>query len=150
MAKITIRKMELLDVHQILEVEKTSFATPWTTDIFYHELMDNMHAHYYVVAWEDRVIGYAGMWVVIDEAQITNIAILPDFRGKKLGEKLFHHMLFTAVQLGAKQLSLEVRESNIIAQKMYRKFGLVPGGIRKNYYTDNQEDAIVMWVNFNE
>ena len=142
--------MELLDVHQILEVEKASFATPWTTDIFYHELMENTHAHYYVALWEELVIGYAGMWVVIDEAQITNIAILPDFRGKKLGEKLFHHMLFTAIQLGAKQLSLEVRESNIVAQKMYRKFGLVPGGIRKNYYTDNQEDAIVMWVNFNE
>lgn len=149
-AKVWIRNMELGDVHHVLEVERASFPTPWTTDIFYHELTDNLHAHYYVVEWEKGIIGYAGMWVVIDEAQITNIAILPDFRGKKIGEKLFQHMLLTAVSFGTERLSLEVRESNIVAQKMYQKFGLVPGGIRKNYYTDNQEDAIVMWVNFNE
>ena len=147
-AEIWIRKMELGDVHHVLEVERASFPTPWTTDIFYHELTDNHHAHYYVVEWEKGIIGYAGMWVVIDEAQITNIAVLPDFRGKRIGEKLFQHMLFTAVSFGTERLSLEVRESNIVAQKMYQKFGLVPGGIRKNYYTDNQEDAIVMWVNF--
>lgn len=139
--------MELRDVPQVLEVEKASFTLPWTTDIFYHELMDNMHAYYFVVECEGKIIGYSGMWVVIDDAQITNIAILPDFRGKKIGEKLFAHMMLTAVRLGAAHLSLEVRVSNIVAQKMYRKFGLVPGGIRKNYYTDNQEDALVMWVN---
>ncbi|WP_405099267.1 ribosomal protein S18-alanine N-acetyltransferase [Oceanobacillus sp. FSL H7-0719] len=148
MNRLSIRRMEVHDVPQVLEVERASFTTPWTTDIFYHELTDNMHAHYYVVVLDDRIVGYAGMWVVIDEAQITNIAILPDFRGHKLGEKLFQHVLLTAVKLGAIRLSLEVRKSNIVAQKMYRKFGLVPGGIRKNYYTDNQEDAIVMWVSF--
>lgn len=148
MNKISIRRMEVRDVPQVLEVEKASFTTPWTTDIFYHELTDNRHAHYYVVDLDDRIVGYAGMWVVIDEAQITNIAIHPEFRGYKLGEKLFQHMLLIAVKLGSVRLSLEVRESNLVAQKMYRKFGLVPGGIRKNYYTDNQEDAIVMWVSF--
>ena len=148
MNRLSIRRMEVHDVPQVLEVERASFTTPWTTDIFYHELTDNMHAQYYVVVLDDRIVGYAGMWVVIDEAQITNIAILPDFRGHKLGEKLFQHVLLTAVKLGAIRLSLEVRKSNIVAQKMYRKFGLVPGGIRKNYYTDNQEDAIVMWVSF--
>lgn len=147
MADITVRKMELKDVPQVLEVDRASFATPWTTDIFYHELMDNMHAYYYVVDMDGKIVGYAGMWIVIDEVQITNIAVSPDFRGRKIGEKLFHHMVLTAVGLGAVQLSLEVRVSNIVAQKMYRKFGLVPGGIRKNYYTDNQEDALVMWVN---
>lgn len=150
MGKVSIRKMQITDVERIIEIEKVSFATPWTYDIFYHELIENHYAHYYVIEWEGIVVGYAGMWVVIDETQITNIVILPEYRGKQLGKRLFQHMLSTAITHGTKQLSLEVRKSNIIAQEMYAKFGLVPGGIRKNYYTDNQEDAIVMWVNFNE
>lgn len=150
MAEISIRRMLVEDVQDVIEVEKASFPTPWTIDIYYQELTENRYAHYYVIEWEGRIVGFAGMWLVIDEAQITNIAIHPDFRGKRLGGKLFHHVLLTAIKLGAKQLSLEVRQSNIVAQKMYHKFGLVPGGIRRNYYTDNQEDAIVMWVEFNE
>lgn len=138
--------MEIKDVPGVLEVEKASFPVPWTSDIFYHELTDNRHALYFVVDHNGEIIGYAGMWIVVDEAQITNIAILPEYRGKKLGERLFHHLMMTAIRVGAVQLSLEVRVSNIVAQNMYRKFGLIPGGIRKNYYTDDQEDALVMWV----
>jgi ribosomal-protein-alanine N-acetyltransferase len=139
--------MEVKDVPAVHNVEKACFPVPWTTDILYHEVTENRHAYYFVVDLEGEIIGYAGMWVVIDEAQITNIAILPQFRGKKIGEKLFSHMILSAIRLGAEQLSLEVRVSNTVAQKMYRKFGLIPGGIRKNYYVDNQEDAMVMWVN---
>ncbi|NAP01262.1 ribosomal-protein-alanine N-acetyltransferase, partial [Halomonas sp. MG34] len=94
-----------------------------------------------------RIVRYVCTWVVLEDAQVTNIAIMPELRGNKLGEKLFRYMLLQIKLIGATRLSLEVRESNIPAQKLYRKFGLVPGGIRKNYYTDNQEDAIVMWVN---
>ncbi|MCM3397681.1 MULTISPECIES: ribosomal protein S18-alanine N-acetyltransferase [Oceanobacillus] len=147
MAKCVIRKMEVSDVDHVMEVERASFTTPWTTDIFYQELLDNKHAHYFVLQLDEQIIGYIGTWIVIDDAQITNIAIMPGFRGHKLGEKLFGYTVQYALQLGVKRLSLEVRQSNIPAQRLYQKFGLVPGGIRKNYYTDNQEDAIVMWVN---
>nr|WP_067725004.1 ribosomal protein S18-alanine N-acetyltransferase [Oceanobacillus damuensis] len=147
MAKVIIRKMELSDVNQVLEVERASFATPWTTDIFYQELIDNKHAHYFVLELDGIVIAYIGIWIVIDDAQITNIAVMKDYRGNKLGEKLFGYTVQYALEMGVKRLSLEVRESNIPAQRLYRKFGFVPGGVRKNYYTDNQEDAIVMWVN---
>lgn len=147
MSEITIRKMEIADVDQVMEVERVSFTTPWTTDIFYQEIVDNQYAYYYVIEWNGRIVGYVGTWVVLEDAQVTNIAIMPELRGNKLGEKLFQYMLLQIKQIGATRLSLEVRESNIPAQKLYRKFGLVPGGIRKNYYTDNQEDAIVMWVN---
>src|SRR5699024_10626891 len=129
---LTIRKMAIDDIKDVMEVDKVSFQKPWTEDIFQLEIDKNDHAHYFVLTLEQKIIGYAGMWVVIDDAQITNIAISPEFRGYKFG---------------VKRLSLEVRASNIVAQKMYRKFGLVPGGVRKNYYTDNREDAIVMWVN---
>lgn len=147
MAELVIRNMELDDIEQVMVVEISSFTTPWPERIFRQELLDNSHAYYFVMEIDKKIIGYVGMWVVFDDAQITNIAILPGFRGQKLGEKLFRFAIQRAISLGAKRLSLEVRISNIVAQKMYRKFGLVPGGIRKNYYTDNNEDAVVMWVN---
>ncbi|PAV27685.1 ribosomal-protein-alanine N-acetyltransferase [Virgibacillus profundi] len=147
MAKVTIRKMELADVDQVMEVEKASFTTPWTIDIFYQEIVDNDHAYYFVIELDEKIVGYVGTWIILDDAQITNIAILPRFRGHKLGEKLFRYTIQQAMLMGVTRLSLEVRISNIPAQGLYSKFGLVPGGIRKNYYTDNQEDALVMWVN---
>lgn len=142
-----IREMEIKDIEAVLEVERESFHTAWTKDIFHQEISKNPHAHYFVIEVEGNIVGYAGIWIVFDDAQITNIAILPAYRRKKLGEQLFRHIMRYAVLKGISRLSLEVRQSNIVAQRLYRKFGLVPGGIRKNYYTDNQEDAIVMWVN---
>ncbi|WP_404451220.1 ribosomal protein S18-alanine N-acetyltransferase [Virgibacillus necropolis] len=147
MADLVIRPMELTDIGAVVEVEKASFATPWTEDIFYQEVVVNQFAHYFVVEVDGVIVGYAGLWIVIDDAQITNIAIMPSYRGYKLGEKLFQFTMQQAIHLGSNRLSLEVRVSNIIAQRMYRKFGLVPGGLRKSYYTDNKEDALVMWVN---
>lgn len=147
MADLVIRQMELTDIGQVVDAEKASFVTPWSEDIFYQEVVENQFAHYFVIEVDEVIVGYAGLWVVIDDAQITNIAIMPGYRGNKLGEKLFGYTMQQAIRLGSKRLSLEVRVSNIIAQRMYRKFGLVPGGLRKNYYTDNHEDAIVMWVN---
>ncbi|WP_368654039.1 ribosomal protein S18-alanine N-acetyltransferase [Ornithinibacillus sp. 4-3] len=142
-----IRKMLETDLEQVMNVEQHSFPTPWPEEIFRQEITQNQHAHYFVVELNEEIIGYAGTWIVADDAQITNIAILPTFRGRKVGQQLFAHVLQYAMQMGVSHLSLEVRVSNVVAQKMYRKFGLVPGGIRKNYYTDNLEDALVMWVN---
>lgn len=147
MDKLVIRKMEETDIEPILEVEAASFPDPWSKDILYQEIVKNSFAHYYVMLMGEKYIGYVGLWIVMDDAQITNIAILPAYRGRKLGEKLFDFAVKQAIQLGVRRLSLEVRVSNIAAQRMYQKFGLVPGGIRKNYYKNNQEDAIVMWVN---
>jgi ribosomal-protein-alanine N-acetyltransferase len=148
MAEVTIRPMNEQDLEGVLLVEKATFSTPWSKDIFYKEITENEYAHYFVMILDEKIIGYVGVWVVADDAQITNIAILPGYRGKKLGEKLFRYTIQKLIFMGVSRLSLEVRESNIAAQKLYCKFGLVPGGIRKNYYVDNQENAIVMWVNF--
>ncbi|MFD2760295.1 ribosomal protein S18-alanine N-acetyltransferase [Lentibacillus juripiscarius] len=147
MAELMIRKVDRTDIDGVMEVERLSFSVPWPKDIMVQELAENTHAHYFGMFVDGKMVGYAGMWHVIDDAQITTIAVIPDFRGQKLGEKLFLYVMQEAVRMGAKRLSLEVRVSNVAAQRMYRKFGLVPGGVRKNYYTDNQEDAIVMWVN---
>ena len=147
MTEMHIRPMELKDVPKVVEVDQASFPTPWKQETYEHEISTNNYAQYFIVETEDgHLIGYVGLWLVLEEAQITNIAIHPKYRGYKIGEKLFGFAMQYAMNQGAKRLSLEVRVSNIIAQKMYRKFGLVPGGIRKGYYPDNGEDAIVMWV----
>jgi len=134
------------DLQMILEVEQKSFTTPWSYEAFYNELYNNQFAHYLVVEADGKVIGYCGLWVILDEAHITNIAILPEYRGKRLGEALLKMVMQYAVEHGAETLTLEVRVSNIVAQNLYRKLGFQDGGIRKSYYTDNYEDALVMWV----
>lgn len=147
MANFFIEKMTEEDIDDVMKIDKMSFPTPWTRDLYEAELIKNKHAHYFVVAKEEQIIGFIGLWIVADDAQVTNIAIDPQYRGHKIGEKLFGYGLTYAINQGAMRISLEVRVSNKIAQNMYRKFGLVPGGIRKNYYPDNGEDAIVMWAN---
>jgi len=146
MENFLIRKMEIDDISNVGKVETATYKNPWPQDIFLRELTENDHAHYFVAVLGDKVIGYGGMWLVVDDAQITNIAIHPSYRGHKFGEKLFQQIFDYGVHHGMRRLSLEVRESNMVAQRMYQKFGLVRAGIRKNYYTDDGEDAVVMWV----
>lgn len=150
MENVTIRLMEEKDLPSILEVEHASFSIPWTEEAFRNELTINKFAVYLVVEIQQQIIGYAGMWVIIDESHITNIAILPEYRGMGLGNLLFGEMIQLAQTLGAQTMTLEVRVSNDVAIQMYRKYGFKDGGIRKGYYTDNHEDALVMWVKFNE
>lgn len=147
MNEFNIRLMSENDIDSVLKVEEASFPSTWTREIYETEITENEYAHYFVATIDEEIVGFVGIWIVHDDAQITNIAVLPEFRGRKIGEKLFAFAVTYAMQQGAIRLSLEVRVSNIVAQKLYRKFGLVPGGIRKNYYPDNNEDAIVMWTN---
>lgn len=142
----SIRKMTPVDIPYVMQIDENSFTSPWSRDIYIQELEKNDFAHYFVLIKNHKIVGYIGMWLVIDDAQITNIAVEPNYRGHGLGEKLFAFALAFAFKNGAKQLSLEVRVTNNIAQNMYRKFGLKYGGIRKNYYPDNGEDAYVMWT----
>lgn len=144
---VTFRLMTFEDMDAVLTIERSSFTTPWSREAFYNELMNNQFAHYLLLEEEEKIVGFCGLWVVVDEAQITNLAILPVYRGKKFGEALLLQSMELARDLGAIKLSLEVRVSNKIAQSLYRKLGFREGGIRKNYYSDDQEDALVMWVN---
>ncbi|MEK4303556.1 MULTISPECIES: ribosomal protein S18-alanine N-acetyltransferase [Oceanobacillus] len=147
MSELVIRQMNLEDVPGVMEVEEAAFTGPWDAEIFHKELCENDHAYYFVACLRDRIVGYIGSWVVFEDGQITNFAVHPDMRGRKIGEKLFGYVTTFMTGNGVERLSLEVRVSNTVAQSLYKKFGLVPGGIRKHYYTDNFEDAIVMWVN---
>jgi len=145
---ITFRNMTVDDLDEVMEVELKSFTVPWSKEAFFNELTKNQFAHYLIVEVDQRVVGYCGVWIIIDEAHITNIALLPEYRGMKLGEALMAKVMEQAREMGALRMTLEVRVSNERAQNLYRKFGFEEGAIRKQYYTDNMEDAIVMWVNF--
>ena len=144
---ITIRLMEERDLDAIMEVEKQCFTLPWSREAFYNELHQNRFAHYLILEEDNKVIGYCGAWLVVDEAHITNIAVLPAYQGRGLGKVLLSSMIKECMLQAIKRMTLEVRESNLVAQSLYKKLGFVEGAIRKNYYSDNQEDAIVMWVN---
>ncbi|MDQ0216472.1 ribosomal-protein-alanine N-acetyltransferase [Oikeobacillus pervagus] len=146
MNDVRFRYMTVEDVEQIMVVEHQSFTLPWTKESFYYELMENKFATYIVVEVEGQVVGYCGVWVVIDESHITNIAILPEFRGMGLGESLLRNVMFVSKRMGGKTMTLEVRVSNKAAQSLYKKLGFKQVGVRKNYYSDNQEDAFIMWV----
>ncbi|WP_163152622.1 ribosomal protein S18-alanine N-acetyltransferase [Anoxybacillus sp. MB8] len=143
---VFFRFMTLQDLDRIMEIEQCSFTLPWSRSSFYQELTNNPYARYIVMEYDGQIIGYCGMWLVMDEAHITNIAVLPEFRGKKLGEALMKQAMALAREEGAQTMTLEVRVSNTVAQSLYRKLGFLNGGIRKRYYSDNQEDALVMWV----
>ena len=142
------RKMTIADVESVHEIELATFPTPWTIDPFYYEMTENQFSHYLVAEDETgKIIGFCGVWLVIDAAQITNVAVVESVRGQGIGEGLMREALRVSKEANMDVMSLEVRVTNTVAQNLYRKLGFQDGGIRKGYYTDNQEDALVMWVN---
>ena len=144
--QVTFRAMQQEDIQSICEIEQEAFPTPWTAEAFYNELVHNHFAHYTVMIHDGDIIGYGGLWLIIDEAHITNIALKSKARGKKLGERLLRYLMLKSAAFGAKRMTLEVRVSNHIAQNLYKKLGFQAEGIRRGYYSDNSEDAIIMWA----
>lgn len=145
---VRYRRMTIDDVQAVHKIELASFPTPWTLDSFYYEMTENQYAHYLVAEYETgEIIGFCGIWLVIDAAQITNVAVVKSVRGQGIGETLMREAMRVAKEANMDVMSLEVRVTNTVAQNLYRKLGFLDGGLRKGYYTDNQEDALVMWVN---
>ncbi|MCC3382018.1 ribosomal protein S18-alanine N-acetyltransferase [Paenibacillus farraposensis] len=144
--KLEFRLMQLDDIPDVLEIEHEAFTLPWTEEAFRNELTLNHFAKYMIMELNGQAIGYAGMWTVMDEAHITNIAVREAFRGRKLGDRLLDELMQTASYLGMERMTLEVRVTNRVAQSLYEKKGFKPAGIRKGYYSDNNEDAVIMWA----
>jgi len=144
-AEVYIRPMQLADIPAVLDIERRSFPTPWSENAFRTELTRNDMAHYIVVCSGAAIIGYAGMWLVLNEAHITNIAIAPSYRGRGVGSRLLMALMERARRAGINEMTLEVRVSNQAAQILYGRYGFLPKGLRRGYYTDTNEDAIVMW-----
>ena len=145
MKKYVMRAMELSDIPGVLAVEEASFPSPWTADIFEYEVSENPNSAYFVLEIEQKIVGYLGSWIILDECQITNVAIHPSRRGQHLGDVLIKEFLGYCQLRGVAQISLEVRVTNAVAQNLYRKYEFKDGGIRKGYYVEEKEDALVMW-----
>jgi [ribosomal protein S18]-alanine N-acetyltransferase len=149
MNSLTIRKMSLIDVYAVFKIEKESYNRPWPIMEFIKELNENAYARYFVYLLNKKIIGFLGMWIIIDDAHITNIAISKKFRRKGYGSDLMDFAENYARESNAKKLILEVRVSNISAINLYEKKGFKFISVRKNYYSDNFEDAHMMIKDLN-
>ncbi|WP_291571396.1 ribosomal protein S18-alanine N-acetyltransferase [Clostridium sp. UBA4548] len=144
MVDLSIVPMNESNIIEVQHISKLSFPIAWSLDSLKKEL-DNKYANYIVLKLGDKVVGFGGMWIIFDEAHITNIAVHPDYRGHGLGDILVENLLIIARQKKLIGITLEVRKSNIAAISLYEKHGFITEGIRKQYYEDNKEDAYVMW-----
>jgi ribosomal-protein-alanine N-acetyltransferase len=134
------------DVDGIWSLEQLSFVVPWAYSDFEREIGENILASYMIAETKDLLIGYAGLWVVLDEGHITNIAVHPEWRGAGVATMLITELLKTARGKGANRFTLEVRVNNEPAISLYKKFGFRVEGYRKKYYKDTGEDAAIMWL----
>ncbi|MBQ7455647.1 MAG: ribosomal protein S18-alanine N-acetyltransferase [Clostridia bacterium] len=145
MAEISLRRMTVEDVDAVHAIEEATFAKPWSRQSFYEEMTRNACARYLVAVTEaGEIVGFAGVWVVLDEGHITNIAVRADHRGQGIGKLLTTGLMQYAANLGVIYMTLEVRRSNLVAQHLYLGHGFIQVGVRKRYYEDNGEDALFM------
>jgi ribosomal-protein-alanine N-acetyltransferase len=158
--QLALELMREGDIATVQEIEREIFATPWPRNAYYRELASRSSAHYVVLRQEGfverppgyqpadfdaSIVGYGGMWRMYDEAHVTTIGVRRDLQRRGFGRMLFAGLVQAAYDMGAKWVTLEVRTSNDHAMHMYEGFGFKVIGRRKGYYTDNGEDAIVMW-----
>lgn len=143
---LAIEPMMPADIPTVVEIEAVSFSTTWPANAFANELNENKLAHYYVGRLNGEIVAYGGIWVILEDSHITTIAVHPAYRGRRFGEQLLVHLLDEAIARGASWITLEVRESNEIAQALYRKYGFTNVSTRRAYYSDNNENAVVMWA----
>ncbi len=166
---IRIEPMHVDDIGAVLEIERQSFSAPWSARAYEYELRYNDLAHYFVArlqqvqpvrhnprSWlesllhptppveDSRIVGYVGFWLMAGEAHISTIAVAPKYRGHSIGELILVAALQRAMELNAHEATLEVRVTNLNAQELYLKYGFAKVGMRKGYYTDNNEDALIM------
>jgi len=149
MDRIDVRDMEERDLERVAEIEALSFSSPWSVEAFRKELEENSLAVYLVCELDGKPAGYMGMWKVVDEGHVTNIAVAPEFRRAGIGKALLSEMVRRAKESGLVSITLEVRVSNVQAISLYEKQGFKSAGTRPKYY-DNGEDAIIMWKDFME
>jgi ribosomal-protein-alanine N-acetyltransferase len=142
--RLEIEPMRLPDLDAVREIELRSFSTPWPAHAYPAEIETNRLAHYRVARLDGRIVAFAGIWLMLDEAHVTTFAVHPDFRRRSIGERLLLAMLDVAIANGAREATLEVRLSNVAARKLYEKYGFRPVGLRPRYYSDDNEDALIM------
>lgn len=139
-----VYKLKSCHIDEVFNINMLSLPNPWSKDSLIKEL-ENKLGVYVVAVNKDMVIGFGGMWIILDEAHITNIAVHPDHRRKKAATLILKELINIAKEKNVEAMTLEVRKSNIKAQNLYKKFGFLVEGVRKGYYEDNKEDGLILW-----
>jgi len=137
--------MKIDDIENVVEVENDCFSIPWSRDSFIREITENHLAIYLVAKVEEKAVGYIGVWKIMNEGHITNVAVHSSFRRQGIGQMLISELLSLCEKQEMDCFTLEVRATNAPAQALYQKFGFKEIGRRKGYYQDNGEDAVIMW-----
>ena len=136
----------LSDLDTVLEIERASFVNPWTREMYLAELENKGVSYCYVIRNEAReLVGFCSFWRVLDELHINNLAVMPVHRGAGAGTTLLRAILREGARLGARRATLEVRRSNEAARRLYERLGFSVAGVRRGYYTNPVEDALVLW-----
>jgi [ribosomal protein S18]-alanine N-acetyltransferase len=143
---VTISPMRRRHLRSVLRIEAQVYPRPWSMGLFMSELGIRGSRVYVVARVGTTIVGYGGLMLVVDDGHVTTLAVDPAWHRHKLGTRLLHTLATAAIERGAHNLTLEVRASNRPAQELYRAFGFAPAGIRKGYYVETKEDAIVMWA----
>lgn len=138
-----VRMMEIDDLDQVMEIENTAFSVPWTREGFF-TFLTRRDSMFLVAEEKQQILGYCGTLMVLDEADVTNLAVKKSRRREGIGEFLMKSMLLLLEEQGIAMVHLEVRSSNGTAIRLYERQGFVPDGLRKNYYSDPEEDAVLM------
>ncbi|HEX8940506.1 MAG TPA: ribosomal protein S18-alanine N-acetyltransferase [Candidatus Limnocylindrales bacterium] len=142
--KLTVEPMRLDDLPRVQAIEKASFSAPWPPHAYRSELQSNRLAHYIVARVGETIVGFGGMWLMVDEAHITTFAVDPAWRRQGVGARMLVALLDAAIERRAREATLEVRLSNLGARRLYEQYGFRPVGLRPRYYSDNNEDALIM------
>ena len=145
-SEVELAAMRRRHLRQVLRIESQVYPRPWSAALFLQEMTRKSDRVYLVARWDAQVIGYGGVMLAPPEAHITTIAVDPAWHRNHVGTKLMLGLIDAAAAKGARSVSLEVRKSNLGAQRMYERFGFRPVGVRRGYYVETGEDAIVMWV----
>jgi ribosomal-protein-alanine N-acetyltransferase len=144
--KVDVMRMRRRHLRGVMAIERQVYPRPWSPNLFIAEMNEDENRAYFVAKVDRELVGYAGMICYGEESHVTTIAVDPRWHRNKIGTRLMYELVSTAIDMGARAVSLEVRVSNWGAQRMYGEFGFRPVGVRKNYYQEIGEDALIMWV----
>jgi ribosomal-protein-alanine N-acetyltransferase len=144
--RLAIEPMRHSDIADVIRIERAAFPTQWPADAFYNEVNSNKLARYFVGRFQGNIVAYGGIWMILEDSHITTIAVDPRHRRRGFGETMLLRLVDEAVACGSTWMTLEVRSGNAAAQALYKKYGFTTVTERKGYYSDNNEDALVMWA----
>lgn len=143
---VDLQSMKRRHLRQVLRIEEMTYPRPWSFGLFLGELALKATRHYVVARVDNQVVGYGGLMWMDTDTHVTNIAVDPAWQQHAIGSRIMLNLAKKSLRWGCSDITLEVRQTNVAAQRLYFKFGFAPEGVRKAYYIDNKEDALILWA----